>query len=261
MVTAPNLSLTPATGSDPAGGTHTVTATVTQSGSPLSGQNVSFEVTGQNGGVTGTCAPVSCNTNASGTVTFTYSDTNGAGTDTINASVTISASTQHATASETWTPVGVNHPPVANNVSASTPQNTAVGVTLTATDADGDALTYTVVTSPAHGTLSGTAPNLTYTPNSGYTGPDSFTFKANDGKADSNTATASITVTAVNHAPTANPQSVSTPQDTAKSVTLTGSDPDGNTLTFRSGDQPGPRHLVWHGAESDVHAEQRLHRT
>jgi Bacterial Ig domain len=232
VVTAPNLSLAPATGSDPAGGTHTVTATVTQSGSPLSGQNVSFAVTGQNGGVTGTCAPVSCNTNASGVVTFTYSDSNGAGTDTINASVTISGTTQHATASETWTPGTVNHLPVANPQSVSTPQDTAKAVTLTASDADGDALTYTVVTSPAHGSLSGTAPNLTYTPTSGYTGPDSFTFKANDGTGDSNVATVSITVTAVNRAPTANPQSVSTPQNTAKSVTLTGSDPDGNALTF-----------------------------
>jgi hypothetical protein len=45
--------------------------------------------------------------------------------------------------------------------------------------------------------LSGTAPNLTYTPNAGYFGPDSFTYKANDGTVDSNVATASITVTPV----------------------------------------------------------------
>jgi hypothetical protein len=57
-------------------------------------------------------------------------------------------------------------------------------------------LTYTVVTNPAHGTLTGTAPNLTYTPTTGYTGADSFTFKANDGKVDSNVATVSITVEA-----------------------------------------------------------------
>jgi len=57
-------------------------------------------------------------------------------------------------------------------------------------------LTYTVVTNPAHGTLTATAPNLTYTPTTGYTGADSFTFKANDGKVDSNTATVSITVEA-----------------------------------------------------------------
>jgi large repetitive protein len=41
------------------------------------------------------------------------------------------------------------------------------------------------VTSPTHGTLSGTAPNLIYTPADSYTGFDSFTFKANDGQVDS----------------------------------------------------------------------------
>ena len=68
---------------------------------------------------------------------------------------------------------------------------------------DGDPLTFSVVTSPTHGALSGTAPNLTYTPAADYNGPDSFTFKANDGTVDSNIATISITVDAVNDAPTA----------------------------------------------------------
>ena len=55
-------------------------------------------------------------------------------------------------------------------------------------------MTYSIVAGPAHGTLSGTAPNVTYTPNAGYSGPDSFTFKASDGALDSNIATVSITV-------------------------------------------------------------------
>src|SRR5207253_2959361 len=88
----------------------------------------------------------------------------------------------------------VNHAPVANDQMVSTNQDTAKAITLSATDADSDGLTYTVVSGPAHGTLSGMAPNLTYTPNAGYFGPDSFTFKANDGTVDSNTATVSITV-------------------------------------------------------------------
>ena len=88
--------------------------------------------------------------------------------------------------------------------SVTTAEDTARAVTLSATDIDGDALTYAVVTGPAHGTLSGTAPNLTYTPAANYSGPDSFTFIANDGTTDSNAATVSITVTAVNDLPTAN---------------------------------------------------------
>ena len=51
-----------------------------------------------------------------------------------------------------------------------------------------------MVTQPAHGSLSGTAPNLTYTPAANYNGADSFTFKVNDGQADSAAATVSITV-------------------------------------------------------------------
>ena len=107
VVVSPNLSLAPATDSAPAGGTHTVTATVSQSGSgsPLPGELVSFTITGQNAGVTGTCAPASCESDAAGEVEFTYPDTNGAGTDTINAATTVGSTTEHATASMTWTPV------------------------------------------------------------------------------------------------------------------------------------------------------------
>ncbi|MDD5595899.1 MAG: PKD domain-containing protein, partial [Candidatus Omnitrophica bacterium] len=53
---------------------------------------------------------------------------------------------------------------------------------------------YTVLTSPTQGSLSGTAPNLNYAPNTGYIGDDSFTFKANDGQFDSNIATVSLHV-------------------------------------------------------------------
>jgi len=65
---------------------------------------------------------------------------------------------------------------------------------LTASDANGDPLTFNVLSNPANGILTGIAPNLTYTPNTSFTGNDSFTFNANDGTEDSNTATVSITV-------------------------------------------------------------------
>ena len=99
--------------------------------------------------------------------------------------------------SETVTVTAVNHPPTAEDKSVSTPQDTPVAITLTGTDPDGDPLTFAVVSDPAHGTLSGTAPNLTYTPTAEYSGPDSFTYKANDRKADSAPAAVSITVTPV----------------------------------------------------------------
>lgn len=84
--------------------------------------------------------------------------------------------------------------PVANNQSMITSKNIPKAITLTATDTDGDPLTYSIVTGPSHGVLSGPPPNVTYTPSLDYTGSDSFTFKANDGKANSNVATVSIMV-------------------------------------------------------------------
>jgi len=87
-----------------------------------------------------------------------------------------------------------NQAPVAQDQSVFTEVNTPVDITLTATDIDGDSLTYQVLTPPLRGTLLGTAPDLTYTPNTNYIGDDSFTFKANDGRMDSLPATVEITV-------------------------------------------------------------------
>ncbi len=132
----------------------------------------------------------------------------------------------------------VNDPPTATAQSVSTNKNTAKAITLGGSDIEGNALTFTVVSNPIHGTLSGTAPNLTYTPATNYNGSDSFTFKANDGQADSTIATVTITVNAVNGPPTANDQSLTTAEDTALAVTLIGSDPDGDTLTVTIVDAP-----------------------
>jgi len=93
-----------------------------------------------------------------------------------------------------YLPFGSNLPPAANNQAITVNKNTQQAITLTATDPNNDPLTYTVLTQPAHGTLTGTAPNLNYNPDTDYVGADSFTFKANDGTVDSNTATVSITV-------------------------------------------------------------------
>jgi hypothetical protein len=85
-------------------------------------------------------------------------------------------------------------PPVADDQTVFTWQDEAVPITLDATDADGDSLTYAVVDGPAYGTLSGTAPTLTYTPEPNFYGTDSFTYQANDGTADSNVATITVRV-------------------------------------------------------------------
>ena len=85
-------------------------------------------------------------------------------------------------------PAKVNHAPTANDLSLTTAFQTAVAANLTGSDPDGDALTFSVVSNTTHGNLTGTAPALTYTPNNAFSGQDSFIFKVNDGKVDSNIA-------------------------------------------------------------------------
>jgi hypothetical protein len=131
VATSPNLSLSPAVHEDPAGGTHSVTATVVQEEPtltarvsrsaaaallPVAGTHVDFAVTGTNTGVVGTCttpageADPECKTDGNGQVVYTYADIHGVGSDTINASVLLNGSTQHATAQETWFAVATPAP-------------------------------------------------------------------------------------------------------------------------------------------------------
>lgn len=98
----------------------------------------------------------------------------------------------------------INTDPVAEAKSITTNEDTATSSVMVATDGNGDALTYIIVASPSNGTLSGfnsATGAFTYTPATNYNGPDSFTFKANDGTADSNVGTVSITINAINDTP------------------------------------------------------------
>ncbi|MCU0305047.1 MAG: Ig-like domain-containing protein [Thermoanaerobaculales bacterium] len=143
-----------------------------------------------------------------------------------------------------------NDPPTANPQSVTTPEDTAKAITLTGSDPNMDPLTFSIMTGPAHGGLSGTPPNVTYTPVPNYNGPDSFTFRVFDGTAYSAPATVSIDVLPVNDPPTADPQAVSTPQNTPVAITLTGSDVENDPLTFAIG--TGPSHGLASGTPPDV---------
>src|SRR5207249_12107333 len=140
--------------------------------------------------------------------------TGGALSDTDSVAITVNA---------------VNDPPVANDQATSTLEDTPKSITLVATDVDNVSLTYSIVSGPSHGTLLQTSPGVyTYTPAANYNGFDSFTFKANDGSLDSNVATVAINVIAVNDAPVADPKTATTNQLVPVTITLTGSDIDGD---------------------------------
>jgi VCBS repeat-containing protein len=112
----------------------------------------------------------------------------------------------------------------------------ATGVLVNDSDADGDQLTASLVSGPSHGTLSFHSDgSFTYTPTSGYTGADSFTYKANDGIADSNVATVSFN--AANTAPKFNPKNYTfTIPENAPNTSTVGltyaTDPDKDELTY-----------------------------
>lgn len=87
-----------------------------------------------------------------------------------------------------------NRVPVARSRKLTTTRNKQIATTLKGSDADANPLIYQIVTRPKHGTLSGTPPNLIYTPDRGFTGLDRLTFRIRDGRAISKTASITIRV-------------------------------------------------------------------
>jgi DNA/RNA endonuclease G (NUC1)/fibronectin type 3 domain-containing protein len=118
---------------------------------------------------------------------------------------------------------GVNgaNPPGTADQSTNTPEDVAKPITLDAAT-PGGALTYTILTGPFHGGLTGTGANRTYTPAPDYNGTDTFTWRVNDGTNNSNTSTFTINVSEVNDPPTASADSKSTTANNA--ITFPGSD-------------------------------------
>jgi hypothetical protein len=126
----------------------------------------------------------------------------------------------------------VNRCPIANAQSVSTSQNTAKAITLTGSDPDGSPVTFAINSPPAHGSLAGVAPNVTYTPAANYCGADAFTFTVNDGEC---VATGLVTIAvncASNHCPTAASFSRTVATGGSVGVPLMGSDADGDSLTY-----------------------------
>lgn len=117
-----------------------------------------------------------------------------------------------------------NTPPVAEPQALTTLLNSPIAITLNATDAEGQSLSYQIVSGPSHGELSGAAPNITYQPNAGFSGTDTVIFVANDGIA--NSAEVAITMTVLD----SNNNGVISNEVEPGSVTLDGDLSDWNAV-------------------------------
>ncbi|HEY9102423.1 retention module-containing protein, partial [Chitinimonas sp.] len=193
--------------------------------------------------------------NPDGTLTYTPA-ANYNGTDTIHYTVR-DAIGQTSSANVTLTvnpvndaPVRVdeNGQPIGNTQNVVTQEDVPVSGTIRGSDVDGDALTFSKGSEPAHGSVVVDANgNWTYTPKADYNGGDSFTVVISDGHGGNTTVTVNVGITPVNDAPvlvdgngnpTSNDQHVVTLEDTPVNGTLHATDVDGDPLTFSKGSEP-----------------------
>jgi hypothetical protein len=197
---------------------------ITLTGSDIDEDSLTFstgEATNGTVSLDGAVATYTPNANFNGTDSFTYTANDGT-TDSAEATITVTVS-------------AVNDIPTVADVAVSTTEDTAVEITLTGSDIDEDSLTFSIGEA-TNGTVSLDGAVATYTPNANFNGTDSFTYTANDGTTDSAEATITVTVSAVNDLPTVADVAVSTTEDTAVEITLTGSDIDEDSLTFSIGE-------------------------
>jgi len=131
----------------------------------------------------------------------------------------------------------VNDPPVAFNLTLTTPEDEPGTAIVQATDIDDAGVTFTVAEAPERGTLTvavdaAKSALLTYTPEADYFGPDEAVVLVTDGSGATDTATVNITVVSVNDAPLAFSKEVTTNEDTAVEIMLDAAQPEVGKITF-----------------------------
>ena len=164
-------------------------------------------------------------TGYSGADTFTYTVSDGkGGTASANVAITVQPAANRP-------PVALNDAYVLNQNSS----NNSLNVLANDSDPDGDTLTISAVSTPAHGTATIVANRINYTPTTGFTGADTFTYTVADGKGGTATATVSITIQPVvtNQPPVANKDTYTVNQNSSNNslnVLANDTDPDGDPL-------------------------------
>ncbi|WP_225692017.1 tandem-95 repeat protein, partial [Thalassolituus sp. ST750PaO-4] len=182
--------------------TYSITSATTELGASISGTTL-------------TIAPQT-NYNGAGNITVQVSD--GTLSDSTSFNVTVDA---------------VNDAPVISTVTAKTlNEDTTLNVTLSATDADGDSLTYSISSATAELGASISGATLTIAPQANYNGTGSITVQVSDG-ALSDSTSFNVTVDPVNDAPVISAITAKTlNEDATLSITLSATDADGDSLTY-----------------------------
>jgi len=175
----------------------------------------------ENGTLTGSAPNITYqpNKNYFGEDSFTFK-VNDSALDSIHATIIINVEE-------------VNDAPIGNEETIFAIEDQITNFIVSATDIEGDDISYSVVSQPKNGTLTGEIPNLTYTPFENFFGDDSFTFKVNDGNLDSDIVTMHLDVKAVNDIPIGDEQSIQVQEDESISFKLTGSDIESSDLIFK----------------------------
>lgn len=201
---------------------------ITLTGDDADQDNLAYMINSQpaNGTLSGAAPNITYRPNSdfSGTDSFTFQTSDG-NLDSAVGTIVVSVTSE-------------NDVPVVTDLAVTTMEDNAVTLILSGSDIDGDPLTYSVSTKPANGVLTGLPPDLTYHPDVNFTGTDSFTFKANDGTTDSNTATVNLSVIGNNDPPTVDHMSFTTAEDKPLSIVLVANDADGDPLLFSVSSQP-----------------------
>jgi len=214
---------TPSATNQTVGAAEDTTLAITPAAGDIDGDSLAFTVVD---------APDHGSVTWDGTQFLYVPETNYAGADSFGYRVEDPAGGS-ASATITIDVQAVNDAPVAYGQSVIATYNTAKTITLTGSDVDVNPLTYSIVTGPTNGTLSGTAPNVTYIPNVGSAGADRFTFRVNDGAADSAVATVSITTQNPSGVPAAPTSLVVTVPTVTKTLILNWNDNSTNEDGFK----------------------------
>lgn len=208
---------------------------VTDEDTPINGQVVASDVDGDSLGYSVSGQPLNGAVvldPATGSFTYTP-NANYNGSDSFI--VTISDGQGGTTTSRINIGINpVNDAPVSSDQNLTTPEDVALAGQVVATDIEGDTLAYAVSGQPANGSvnLNPATGSFVYTPNANYNGSDSFIVTISDGNGGTTTSRINIGVTPVNDAPVSSNLNLTTPEDTPVSSQISGSDVDGDSLTY-----------------------------